>query len=465
MPLLHPGLRQAALLVAGIGPLTAVDLGDLTGDWSLAELRSPSRLREVYYDVVSTATRTSEDSSDFANVDEILIDAFYPDPLATETRSFSIGAGGTVSGGETGQILGISSNRILYSDGTEAVTVYSNTTGDLLLASSRDDDQQDQTLCLKRPSDLDATDLDGDWALIALTCPDDLSRVQAEGRLADVYFSGESTLATGDITMDGAGNFSGIFSGTISGTPTGDVTVVTGGGSIPFRMNESKNVAASTPGDDDEQEFNLLIRKPSSLATSDLAGTWRVSILRLPTTLTESFYNIDTTAGRQADSAGTAGPNEVLVDIFHADFFELERLEVELDSSGSFTGTRSGTFTANPDRSVTLSSGGDLVTFFPNADKTLMAGAVDHPDSHELVICIKTADTIGRTAAAAADLRMLRSGGKLILSWNGTSGLLLEESDGLAGWTTIENSSGTDSHVSDPATDGSRRFFRLAEQP
>ncbi len=128
----------------------------------------------------------------------------------------------------------------------EFTTLYSNTTGEILLVSDRDADQQEQTLCLKRPTDLTNADLTGDWTLITMTNPDDLSKnTDGFGRISDVWFPGDTSLTAGGITVDGSGNFTGIFDGSISGTPTGDVTVVSDGGSIPFKTNASKNVGYS----------------------------------------------------------------------------------------------------------------------------------------------------------------------------------------------------------------------------
>ena len=100
-----PSLALPALLSLAT-PLSAVELTDLVGDWTLAGIESPTGLRENYFN-------------------EVLTDAFYPDPLLTETRSFSIAANGAVSGSEVGQILSISDNRIFYADGSDLTTVYS----------------------------------------------------------------------------------------------------------------------------------------------------------------------------------------------------------------------------------------------------------------------------------------------------------------------------------------------------
>ncbi len=133
-------------------------------------------------------------------------------------------------------------------------------------------------------------------------------------------------------------------------------------------------------------------------------------------------------------------------------------------AAGNFTGSNTGTVTANGDQSVTLSSDGDLTPLYPNADKTLMIGSAASSNYHELILCIKTSDSIGETDEEAADLRAIRAGGKIILSWNSTSNLRLEESGLLTGWTEVDGTAGQDSYLADPA-DAGTRFFRLTEQP
>jgi len=59
---------------------------------------------------------------------------------------------------------------------------------------------------------------------------------------------------------------------------------------------------------------------------------------------------------------------------------------------------------------------------------------------------------------------MIKNEGKLILSWNSTSGLKLEDSSTLSDWGEVEDVSGQDSYEIDSSNGGSR-FFRLSKRP
>ena len=233
-------------ILATSAPLNAVELTDLAGDWTLSELSTPTRLRETFYNVVTMTYRHGENSSVFAQTNEILVDAQYFDPLFTATRTFSLSPTGAVTGGETGQVLSISSNRLSYSDGTELTTAYSSLIGDILLTSGRGTESQEQTLILKRPASFTQSDLQGSWFLLAMSNPKDLSKNFHSGRVVDVFFTGDSSANTGDINVDSSGNFTGIFEGSISGTANGDITVTTIEDTIPLKINASKNVMVGT---------------------------------------------------------------------------------------------------------------------------------------------------------------------------------------------------------------------------
>lgn len=461
----HLGL---AVILGLPASLSAVEMGDLAGNWTLAELSGPTRLRKVFVDTVTTAVRTTENSQEFAQPGEEIVDAWYPDPVVAASREFAIDAGGGVTGGESGQVLSIRRNRILYADDDGATTVYSNTGGDILLVSNRNEDLQEQALCLKRPASLATAELAGNWRIVSLIQPDEMSKTQFEGKLADVYFIGEPSLTVGDITINATGGFSGLFSGTLaaSGPLPGDFTVNAGGGPIPFRVNATKNLAVATLDDGDEEECIVLVRKPATLATSELAGTWRASVMRFPTTLTEILYNVVTEGGREIDSSEAAGPNEILADLYHKEMPGLTRLQLQVDGSGGFAALGGGSFTANGDRSVTLSLDGESISLQPNADKTFMVGGKADSDSHELIVLVKTADTVPAGFAEAVDLQVIPTGGAMLLSWTSASDLCLEETSGsLSGWSEVVPAAGTDSYSVDPAEGGQARFFRVAERP
>lgn len=459
----------AVLWPAAVPTAQAVELSDLAGAWALAEMETPARLREVYYDTVTMTNRTTSDSSGFGQLNEILSNAFYPDPAAASSRTFTISANGAVTGGETGQVLNISNNRILYADGTDLTTVYANTTGDLLVAAGRDIDQQELSICLKRPASLLTSELAGTWHLVSRSIPKDLSKNINGNSLTDVWYSGDIQLLSGEITGVASGAFTGLFSGTLTATGPGTANVVTGADTIPFDVNASKDVMATTRTDDDEAELILLVRRPATLATSELQGIWRLHLFQLPSSLTESWFNTVTLQSRQADSDGTAQANEILSDLFHTDTFQLNRFTVTVDASGNLAGfPEGGTLTANPNQTVAF-SGGD--TFHINASKTLMIGGFTDPDSHTLAVMVKTSGPLppGSGSGSDFDLNVTRTpDGKLVFNWNGVTNASLEELTGTDPevWSEVTETSGTDAHLIDPSTDGfDLRLFRIAETP
>ena len=458
-------LAPASLALLLASPATGVELTDLAGDWTLAELNAPSRLRETFYNTETMTSRTGANSSDFAKVNEILTDAFYPAPLSTFSRSFSISTDGAVSGDENGQVVSLSSNRLVFSDSSELITLYSAVSGDVLLSSGREVDEQWQTLCLRRPTSYATADANGTWALISMVNPRNISKNFLDGRLVDTFFVGVHDLFVGELIVAANGTFSGSFDGTITGSPTGDMTLTTPDESIPFKINASKNILATTRGNADEQEIILLAKKPASLATAELAGSWRISAIMIPTRLTENFYNVVTETTRQADSGGIAQTNEILVDIFHPERFEVNRLQLMVEASGSFTGTAPGTLTANANRSVNLAIDGENITLHPNADKSVMIGAKTNPLTHELIIAVKTSEIVPTTFEEIADFKTLPAeDGKLVFSWNSANNIRLEDSGSLDGWGEVTEAAGSDSLTVDTAVGGSR-FYRVAQRP
>ena len=435
-----------------------VELGQLAGQWSLAEFTSPTSLRESYYNPETMVTRILEDSSGVAGENEILVDAFYPQPSATGTRIFEISNSGAVTGEEVGQAVSLRNNRLLYTAGGEGQTLFANPAGNLLLTSKGEPDLQSLTLCMKVPEAFAISELAGAWHLITMITPNDLSTT---GNLSDVYFSGESSLASGEINVAANGQFSGPFSGTLTPAGTGKVLVTTEAGSLEFRVSEGKDVLTATPGGEADEEFIILVKKPAALETADLRGSWRIAQFRVPSTLTEVFWNPDTGQSRQAESSGVAQAGEVLVDLFHADDFRLQQGQIEVTSSGAFTGLASGTLTANADQSITITvPDSPALTFYGNLDHSLMVGSINESDSHELIFLLKTASDPYETFDEAVDLGTLLTPGNLVFTWSGGNGLVLEESDGLGTWSAVEGTEG-DNDYAVPTT-GKVRFFRIS---
>lgn len=453
--------------LAATSMLTATELNDLAGDWSLAEFVTPSRLRETYYNAVTEETRTSKDSSDFALINEILVDVFYPDPASSTSRSFVLDLEGVASGEETGKIIRVSNNRLVYDDGEALSNLYTNSTGDVFLATSGTDDQQILSIGLRQPDSLVTGDLVGGWTLLSMISPNDISKNIVNNRLVDVFYGQDPSINKIDAEITAGGALS------LNGTVAGTFSIVGNSGSaqlgpqnISFELNASRNVMTGRVGDDDEEELIVLVKTPSTLSTAELQGTWSLSTFRMPSVLTETYLNPTTMETRQGSSDDFAGPGEILVDVFHPGSFNTERYELQVSSSGTFTGVDSGgTMTGNPDGTVTVNVDGDL-TFFPNADKTFMIGQTGGEDDLEFLVMIKTSDSIITDLDERADLVSLkRPGGGLVINWNAGKDLILEESNSLAPDLWEESAEGsTNGSAVIEATTAPKRFFRIARK-
>lgn len=455
------------LVLAGIlglgSPLHAIELADIVGDWTLGGFDSPSALRETFYNSGTDTYRFGTDSSEFAQPGEVMTDVNYPDPVVTQLRAFSISPTGAVTGDETGQILSISGNRLFYSDGVDETTVFCNTSGDIMLTSSRDVDQQDQTICLKRPASLTTSQLEGQWRVFSMINRANIQKTFFSGSLVDTFYAADASNVAGDITIQNDGTFTGLFNGTVvaSATTPGDLTVTVDGNEIAFKCNASVNLCVATTGDANEQEIILLVRKPATLATADLAGTWRISAMVLPTTLTETWYKGSTDTYRQADNSGFGNEGEVLVDVFHPDPFELLRLHALVDATGAFTGSVTGSLAVVGGETVSVTVDGETFSLQPNADKTFMAGIRQYPNSHELIYMVKVCANCAPDFESEVDMQPVAAGERIIFSWNNGSNLSLRSSSSLGGgWTAVEGSEGADTHAVVPS---GARFFQVTE--
>ncbi|MFT6864516.1 MAG: hypothetical protein ACJAVK_003083 [Akkermansiaceae bacterium] len=447
--------------------LTAAELVNLAGDWSLTEFATPSRLRETYYNTVTEETRTSLDSLEFAQTNEILVDVFYPDPASVTSRSFVLDIEGVATGGETGEVLRVSNNRLVYYDGEDLSNLYTNSTGDVILANSGEEDQQVLSIGLRQPTSLVAADIVGGWTLLSMISPNDISKNVIDDRLVDVFFRQDPSISkiAVEIAAGGALSLDGEVSGTFS-IEGNSGSAQLGPQTIAFQLNASRNVMTGRVADDDEEEILVLVKTPSTLATADLQGTWSLSTFRMPSVLSETYYNTTTMGNRQGDSDDFAGPNEILVDMFHPTSFKTQRYELQVSSSGAFTGVDSGgTMTGNPDGTVTVDVDGDL-TFYPNADKNFMIGQTAGEDDLEFLVMIKTSDSIITDLEEKADLVSIkRPGSGLVLNWNAGEGLILEESSALdpALWVESPEGSANGSALIETSS-APRRFFRIAEK-
>lgn len=456
-------MRSAVLVGLGLVPSLgfAVEVGLFEGDWSLAKWSSPTRLREAYENPTTGAAYTTEDSRD----DDVpagmnLVDAWYSDPVRAQTQDFAISSTGQVTGDETGTVIGLSRNRLLYRGVDVLTTVFANPAGDILVESKREEDLQDLNIALKKPESLTLAELAGTWNLISLIQPDDLTTF---GNLGDVIFQGESSVTKGQVQLNANGTFSGLFSGTLAIDGT-NLLVSAGSDPITFRVNAGKNLAIATLEQDDEAEIVLLVRKPDALTTAQLAGNWRFNRMSIPSSLTEVFFNTVTEESREADSSGMAGDNEILVDLFHRDRFELERGNLRVQPNGSVADSAVTSMAVGPDQTAIVNADGETFEFFINSDFSILVGAFTDPDSQALIVLLKSEEEAAASNEAALDLLPIQAGGSFLLSWAGSTETRLEFATDGGGFAEIGSTLGQDAIEIDTAT-FPRAIFRLVDGP
>jgi len=447
----------------------AVELSELVGEWSLAEINSPSRLIETYLDNETMEIRFSENSQEAAGEGELLTDINYPDPLVASTRAFSVAADGQLSGDEMGKIERIRGNRVVYVEDGEVANVYANATGDLLVTGEQGGDQMSLAVCLKKPETMTGADLAGNWRLLSMGNPHNVTKTFVSGKLADTFYEHDPFLVTGPLTLDAEGNISGFATGTYEITGPGTAVARLPGQVFEIKVNASASVFTSTldGGGEGEQEILLFVKEPESLAVVDLAGGWSVSSFKLPTILMEVFFDTVTAGVREVESDEAAGPNEVLVDVFHPDAFVARHFELQADASGSITGLGAGaSFSVTGPNSVELSINGDNPVLYPNADKTVMISGITDSDENEILVFVKKGGTVASSFDERAELEIAQGDGEsLILNWNAAEGTCLEGSNDLtsADWTRVPMPSNLGSYLVTPE-ESSFRFYRVAEK-
>ena len=264
------------------------------------------------------------------------------------------------------------------------------------------------TVLLSEASTLSADEAEfaGNWTLKSLVVPARLREVYyheanettrtsvdsadfaKEGeRLVDVFFPDPFEHTTGDLTLGSNGTVSGFASGTfIAGEDnrwTASVTDSDGSETVRGYSNLSKDFLIAPGGTIDFAEFQVITRNPTALSVADLAGTWKIATMDIPSDLMLHFFNSETLTSRDAGSSSSPGPNEEMVDTFFEDPFATQNLTLTSDAAGNITGDLDGTFTVNANL-VTLSIPDDTpFDLSINASKNVMVGAVPTAEAVE----------------------------------------------------------------------------------
>jgi hypothetical protein len=223
----------------------------------------------------------------------------------------------------------------------------------------------------------DEAEFAGEWTLKGLEMParlrevyfreadtstrtsEDSSDFPADGeRLVDLFFPDPFGSETGNLTLDTNGDISGFTDGTfIAGADNRWTASVSGPDTVRGYSNLSKDFLIAPGGSIDFAEFQVISKNPVALSITDLAGTWKIANMVIPSDLMLHFFNSENPQNsRTTGSSGSPGPGEELSDTFFEDPFATQNLTLIVDAAGNVTGDVDGDFTvkSNPNR-VTLS--------------------------------------------------------------------------------------------------------------
>lgn len=139
-----------------------------------------------------------------------------------------------------------------------------------------------------------AADVAGYWNVVSFGTPSGITTQTDNGVVTSVNERSNFYLAAGYLSITSQGVVSGQVNDPISATiaPSGQGLLnlsQSGEPDLTFCINTGLDVMSSarkTSGGSD-QEFNLLLKAPSTLANSDVNGTWTIYSLRTPASLME----------------------------------------------------------------------------------------------------------------------------------------------------------------------------------
>ena|GEM_PF-5136270 len=463
----------SGLILSFIASIHGAEIQDGAGSWHFSGIFTPSALRESYYNQNTDSVRFSDDSRDFGMEGERLIDVFFAGEWRADSGEFALSSGGALSGDVTGSALLTKSKTVKASTAEGPVRLLLNASADVMVVSeSTPGDENEFTMLVRRPTDAVTADLTGNWQVLDFGMPDDLTETffnhstqqvrqpqsSSEGpnqneALVDVFFRGGFEILSVGINMTAGGTFSGAFSGTSSTTANGTVSLVTGEGTEVFQMNDSRNLMIRSKAEPsfDDQRFTALIKKPSTLSVSELAGPWRFSRLTIPKRLVETVYNSTTMTSRQIDSGDNAGNGEELVDMFFPGLFEVEQGVAGIGSDGRLTAGLNGSVVVSSPGVVTITVDGDPLTFYVNDTKDVMLHVSETMDEQQIIAVL-------RVPLDPMEIALDTDDGKLNLLWVGRSDVKLQKSSTLTGWSDVSDSTGQSAFESSTTT---AEFYRL----
>jgi hypothetical protein len=261
----HPSFLRAGVLTALLAGSTSSDLlsqaPSVDGDWHASGLSAPTRLRESYYNANTDSIRFGENSLDFAQFGEQLVDLFLSSKGEITDLNLNFNSG-AVTGDTTGTYTEGAQGRLNISIPGEVLPGYRNLSADTIIVPSLDQDDMSYNVLTKKPATLVVAELAGQWNVTVANIPIDFTEVyfnpisggtrQGVGiddfagpgeQLVDVFYPSKPELQQLSIAIDGAGNITGDVSGAASVNAGRSVTFnLVGIGPLVFHPNTGKDV-------------------------------------------------------------------------------------------------------------------------------------------------------------------------------------------------------------------------------
>jgi hypothetical protein len=161
---------------------------------------------------------------------------------------------------------------------------YLNASKNLMARVIRETEEQRFTVIVKAPASVSASELAGPWRFASMQTPNRLvesylgsatgmsrqsmdssdfaGRTGLPEELADTFFMSEFEVDRGVVGIGTDGNLTARFSGSVAAGAAGSVTVTVGGETLPFFINETKDVMVHVTSTGDAQEIIALVRVP-----------------------------------------------------------------------------------------------------------------------------------------------------------------------------------------------------------
>lgn len=458
--------------------------GSEEGIWKVNGLSTSSRLVEVFYNFDTMQSREGEDSEDFAQEGEELVDLYFPGNTGLIDLSVSLSAG-SLGGDVSGTYTIGTQGRVGLTLPDQSISTYLNLSQDTLIIPVFDQDEMEFNVGTRQPDTLSVEDMEGGWELFALTVPADLtenyynsdtmtSRTSSNSadsagtgeELVDVFFTALPSLEK--FTMNVASN------GTISGDVTGTTSVnevdkmvtlgLNGIGALEFAPNAGVNVITHLQSDGNEFTTVLGVKKANSISLADLVGTWRWQSFEIPARLREVYFNTETQSVRTSfNSDEFALTDEILVDVFFSGELDTDNGLVSINAEGTVSGSDPGTitvagsaFTYVPDDETDSLP----FTLYLNDAKEVMMSSSATEDSFSLLTLVKVDATAANSLDELIDVQLdLQEDGDVNFSWNESTKFRLSKSTSLGSWDAISETSGADSYTD--TSDTSSGFYRI----